>query len=135
MGHGLVITYVIVLLLECLNGESGYKLYRIRCYQLGFQPVWSRTLTSGHASRPCSLSGAAACTIVVVTLLPLQPCGRPQAAGESARRTLALLMSQCFTRNGLLSFSSPIVVSGPWPGITSVLSGKERTRSCRERMI
>src|ERR1700682_2530163 len=42
---------------------------------------------------------------------------------------------QRFTRNGVLSRSSPIVVRGPWPGITIVSSGKARTVECRECII
>src|ERR1019366_8762117 len=39
------------------------------------------------------------------------------------------------TRKGFSSLSSPMVVRGPWPGMTTVSSGRVRTRSCRERMI
>jgi O-antigen/teichoic acid export membrane protein len=39
------------------------------------------------------------------------------------------------TRNGLLSRSSPIVVSGPCPGTTTVSSGSASTGPCNDRMI
>ena len=40
-----------------------------------------------------------------------------------------------FCRNGFVSRSSPIVVSGPCPGVTWVSSGRASTRVCSERMI
>jgi hypothetical protein len=39
------------------------------------------------------------------------------------------------TKKGFSSLSSPMVVVGPCPGITTVSSGNVITRSCRERMI
>ena len=35
----------------------------------------------------------------------------------------------------MFSRSSPIVVCGPWPGVTTVSSGRARSLSCRESMI
>src|SRR5262245_6666574 len=40
-----------------------------------------------------------------------------------------------FCRKGLLSFSSPIVVTGPCPGTTIVSLGSASTCSCKERRI
>src|ERR1700674_3764323 len=65
----------------------------------------------------------------------------PLAADRSAdclfytRSRSAIDLPQRFTRNGLLSRSSPMLVNGPCPGTTTVSSGRASTVPCSDCMI
>jgi hypothetical protein len=104
---------------------------------------------SGRAA-DCTAESGADSEIVVrgatgAVARPALSCSSGRARTSDSPSTL-LFASRLFTspslalprqrtRKGFSSLSSPMVVVGPCPGITTVSSGSVMTRSCRERMI
>lgn len=86
--------------------------------------IWSRVALGADES-PERGGGAASPTILIQGKRP-RIRGQSQTGPTARRRTLKLKSGDHDTTaatNGLLSFSSPTVVRGPWPGSTTVSSG------------
>lgn len=101
------------------------------------------------------LSVIAAATNIILSLVLVRTCGALGVIGGTILSyLLVLVVPQSLivrsvwrrelgrnekpvygTKNGLLSRSSPIVVSGPCPGTTTVSSGSPSTGPCNDRMI